>query len=44
MARPEYEDAAAGGGYDPEPSTTQGDTTGWLQHGQDPDSIQTRGR
>jgi hypothetical protein len=42
MGRPDYEDATTGGNE--QPSTTQGDTTGWLQHGQDPDDIVYRGR
>jgi hypothetical protein len=35
MARPEYEDATAGG-EDEQPSTAPTDATGWLQHGQEP--------
>lgn len=42
MGRPNYDDAVAGGS-DEEPANTQGDTTGWLQHGQDPDDIEFRG-
>lgn len=33
MGRPDFNDATAGGPH--EPDTTQGDTTGWLQRGQD---------
>jgi len=41
MGRPDYDDATAGGSD--EPSTTQGDTTGWLQHGEDQDGLELRG-
>lgn len=44
MGRPNYDDATADGNDQQEPLTTQGDTTGWLQHGQDADDIQTRAR
>lgn len=40
MGRPDYDDAIAGG-YEDAPS--QGDTTGWLQHGQDSDGVEFRG-
>lgn len=40
MGRPDFDDATAGGPY--EPDTTQTDTTGWLQHGQDPDDREYR--
>lgn len=42
MGRPNYEDSAAGGD-DQQPATTESDTTGWLQHGQDPESLERRG-
>lgn len=41
MGRPSYDDATAGGSD--ESSTTQGDTTGWLQHGDDQDGVELRG-
>lgn len=41
MGRPEYDDAAAGGNNDSHHATA-GDSTGWFQHGQDLDDIQTR--
>lgn len=41
MGRPDYDDAIAGSNDRPE--TTQGDTTGWLQHGGTPDGIEYRG-
>lgn len=40
MGRPDYDDATADGD---DGSTTQGDSTGWLQHGQDPGDIELRG-
>lgn len=40
MGRPDYDDVTAGGNE--EPSATQCDTTGWLQHGQDPDDVEYR--
>lgn len=42
MGRPEYDDAAASGDNNDNHHTTAGDTTGWFQHGQDLDNIQTR--
>lgn len=41
MGRPNYDDATAGGSE--EPSTTQGDTTGCLQHGDDQAGVEFRG-
>lgn len=40
MGRPDYDDAIAGGNND---SSTSGDSTGWLQHGQDSDGVEFRG-
>jgi len=41
MGRPSYDDTAAGGSD--EPSAPQGDTTGWLQHGEDQGGVERRG-
>lgn len=41
MGRPDYEEAAANGN---DVATTQADTTGWLQHGQDTGDIEYRRR
>lgn len=40
MGRPDYEDSIAGG--DDAPLTTEGGTTGWLQHGHDAEGVEYR--
>lgn len=40
MGRPDYDDSA--GDYD-DGGPSQVDTTGWVQHGQDPDGVEFRG-
>lgn len=44
MGRPDYDDSITDGGTSQVPSTLPGDTTGWLQHGQDPADIEMRDR
>lgn len=44
MGRPDYDDSVAGSDDPPAHLTTQGDTTGWLQHGHDLGEIEFRGR
>lgn len=44
MGRPDYDDSIADCGAGQVPSTMPGDTTGWLQHGQDPADVEMRDR